>query len=157
MAKPITRGPSAPSTTCSGPSSPCTSPAWCTAARPVAMPIASASSSSPSRGPSAATTSDSSGPGLGREPVPGGTVRGPLGGEHGDHDPVAIGSAAKVGGAAAGYPGDASGQPVAPDALWIVGSQWRDLGHASSPRGPAWQDVRFVPYALCAGERADRI
>ena len=62
IAKPITRGPSAPSTTYWGPNSPCTSPAWWTAASPVAMPIASASSSAPPRGPEAATTSDSSGP-----------------------------------------------------------------------------------------------
>src|SRR6266536_1370998 len=85
-----------------------------------------------------------------REPVPGGAVGRPLAGEQGDGNPVAVGRPAEVRGGAR-RPEDAPGQPVAPDALGIVGTQWRDLRHASSPRGPAWQDVRFVPYALCAG------
>ena len=58
----ITRGPEALMTTYSGPKLPCTSPAWWTEASPVALPMASASSSRPGKGPSSDTASSSDRP-----------------------------------------------------------------------------------------------
>jgi hypothetical protein len=56
-------GPSGGMTRYSGPKFPCTRPAWCTEASPVAIPMATASSSWPCLTPSVRMTSSSDGPG----------------------------------------------------------------------------------------------